>query len=97
MLSISKESKSAGNIRLNISMDKGLIGLIILSALVAVSAFLKYVGIASSEVVWGTIQVGLVYHTIYTIYTMIMYKGRVRRRNARRGNARPPRPSSTNW
>lgn len=78
-------------------MDKGLIGLIILSVLVALTAILKYIGLASSEVVWGTIQVSLVYHTIYTVWTMIQYKGRVRRRNARRGNTRPPRPSNTNW
>ena len=78
-------------------MDKGLIGLIILSVLVALTAILKYIGLASSEVVWGTIQVSLVYHTIYTVWTMIQYKDRVRRRNARRGNTRPPRPGNTSW
>ena len=78
-------------------MDKGLIGLMVLSGLVALLSLFKYANIVPASVVWGMVQVGLVYHTIYTIYTMVLYKGRVKRRNARRGNTRPPRPSSTNW
>jgi len=78
-------------------MDKGLIGLMVLSGLVALLSLFKYANIVPASVVWGMIQVGLVYHIIYTIYTMVLYKGRVKRRNARRGNTRPPRPSSTNW
>ena len=72
-------------------MDKGLIGLMFLSGLVALLSLLKYLNIVPASIVWGTIMISLVYLTIYTIYTMVQFKGRVRRRNARRGNTRPPR------
>jgi hypothetical protein len=72
-------------------MDKGLIGLMVLSGLVALLSLFKYFNIVPASVVWGMIQLSLVYITTYTIYTMVQFKGRVRRRNARRGNTRPPR------
>lgn len=78
-------------------MDKGLIGLIVLSVLVALSAFLKYVGVVSADVVWGIIQLGLVYHIGYTLHSMVLYKCRIKRRNVRRGNTRPPRSNRYNW
>jgi hypothetical protein len=51
-------------------MDKGLIGLMVLSGLVALLSLFKYVNIVPASVVWSMIQLSLVYHTIYTIYTI---------------------------
>lgn len=78
-------------------MDKGLIILMSLAGILTVTIILASMGILSSIHVQAVILISLIYHTGYTIYAMVVWNGRKRIRNKKRGNLRPPRPSRDNY
>ena len=82
-------------------MDRGFIGLLILAVLVVIVILFEAIGLTSTAVTWSFICIGIIYHTIYTIYTIIKAHNRPRFRNKRRCNLRAPgdgsRKNSTDW
>ena len=71
-------------------MDKGFIGLLILSAILFISSLLRVIGLLASEINWYIISICLVYQTLYTIYALYEGKHRTSYRNKRRKNLRAP-------
>ena len=77
-------------------MDRGLIILMGAAFLTAAAIILKTIGILSSSSVNTMIAVSLIYHICYTFYSIVIWRGRTRIRNKKRGNLRPPRSNRNN-
>jgi len=77
-------------------MDKGLTILLSLAVLLTASIVLQAMGILSSIHIRAIMILSLIYHTGYTIYSIVEWNGRTRIRNKRRGNQRPPHRDSKN-
>lgn len=75
-------------------MDRGLIVLMAFAGLLILSLILNAVDVLSTGWVHTTIMISLIYHTCYTIFTIVKWNKRPRIRNARRCNHRPPKRDS---
>ena len=77
-------------------MDKGLTILLSLAGLLVLTVILHTMGILSTLHIRAIMILCLIYHTGYTIYSMVEWTGRTRIRNQRRGNQRPPHKDQRN-
>ena len=72
-------------------MDKGILTLLSLSGLFALTVILEGMGVLSTVHVKAMITITLLYHTGYAFFAVHEWRSRKRIRNKKRAGLRPPR------